>query len=161
MKDIVVERVWEVAEPLMTHEGLEIVDIEFRRESRGTILRLFLDRLGGAPADRRDGGVTLDDLARVSRQLGDLLDVHDTIPGAYTLEVSSPGINRRLRQPDHFRRYLGKNVRVRTSVLVDGRRSFAGALDAVADEGIRVLAGDGPHFIPFADIAHANYESDR
>ena len=85
MKETVAERVWEVAEPLVTDEGLEIVDIEHRRESRGWVLRLFVDR---------EGGVSLDDLTRVSRQLGDLLDAHDLVPGAYTLELSSPGINR-------------------------------------------------------------------
>src|SRR5882724_1531009 len=105
MNETVAERVWEIAEPLVVQEGLEIVDVEFRRENRGMILRLFLDR---------EGGVGLDDLTRVSRQLGDLLDVHDTVPGRYLLECSSPGIDRRLRRPDHFRRYIGKAVRVRT-----------------------------------------------
>ena len=160
MKDTVVERVWEIAEPLVTHEGLEIVDVEFRRESRGTVVRLFLDRLGGAPPDQPRSGVTLDDLSRVSRQLGDLLDVHDAVPCAYTLEVSSPGINRRLRRTDHFRRYLGQNVRVRTHALIDGRRSFVGTLEGVEADGIRVRVDDGAHFLPFTDIAHANYEAD-
>ena len=161
MKDATAERVWEIGEPLVTHEGMEIVDIECRRESRGMVVRLFLDRLGGTPPGQRNGGVTLDDLTRVSRQLSDLLDVHDAVPGAYTLEVSSPGINRRLRRPDHFRRYIGQNVRVRANVLIDGRWSFAGTLDAVETDGLRVVANDGEHFIPFADIAHANYESDK
>ena len=109
MNETVAERVWEIAEPLVTHEGLEMVDVEFRRESRGMVLRLYLDR---------ESGVSLDDLSRVSRQLGDLLDVHDAVPGPYTLEVSSPGINRRLRRPEHFLRYLGKRVRVRTAGAV-------------------------------------------
>jgi ribosome maturation factor RimP len=157
MKDRVVERVWEIAEPVVTQEGLEMVDIEFRREPRGMVLRLFLDREGGA-TDEHGRGVSMDDLTRVSRQLGDLLDVHDAVPGAYTLEVSSPGIDRRLRRPDHFERYLGKQVRVRTAMPIQGRRVFTGVLGAVDLAGIQVEAHDGRHFIPFADIAQANYE---
>ena len=153
MSDTVAERVWAVAEPLVTHEGLEIVDVEFRRESRGTVLRLYLDRCGG-------GGVSLDDLTRVSRQLGDVLDVHNAVPGSYNLEVSSPGINRRLRRPDHFQRYLGKKVRVRTAGPLQGRRSFMGVLEAVNAEGIVVETADGNHTIRFAEIAQANYESE-
>jgi ribosome maturation factor RimP len=149
MNEMVAERVWEIAEPLVTHEGLEMVDVEFRRESRGMVLRLYLDR---------EGGVSLDDLTRVSRQLGDLLDVHDAVPGPYTLEVSSPGINRRLRRPEHFRRYLGKRVRVRTAGAVAGRRGFVGTLQSVDPEGIVVEEGAGLHRIRFTEIAQANYE---
>jgi ribosome maturation factor RimP len=151
MNETVAERVWEIAEPLVTHEGLEMVDVEFRRETRGMVLRLYLDR---------EGGISLDDLARVSRQLGDLLDVHDAVPGAYTLEVSSPGINRRLRRPEHFRRYLGKRVRVRTAGPVAGRRGFFGTLQSVDSDGIVVDEGGRSHVIRFIEIAQANYEPD-
>ncbi len=154
MNETVAERVWAIAEPLVTHEGLEIVDVEFRRESRGLVLRLYLDRLGGG------GGVSLDDLTRASRQLGDLLDVHDAVPGSYNLEVSSPGINRRLRHPDQFRRYLGKKVRVRTAGPLDGRRAFVGLLEAVNSDGIVVGEPHGSHAIRFAEIAQANYEAE-
>ena len=95
MDSSVVERVWQIAEPLVTDEGMEIVDIEYRREGRGMVLRFYLDREdGGGDARRPD--------ADVSRRLGDVLEVHDVVPGRYTLEVSSPGINRRLRQPRSF-----------------------------------------------------------
>jgi ribosome maturation factor RimP len=152
MNGTVAERVWQIAEPLVTHEGLEIVDVEYRREGRGIVLRVYLDRAGGV------GGVSLDDLTRVSRQLGDVLDVHDTVPGSYNLEVSSPGINRRLRRPEHFQRYLGKRVRVRTAQPLDGRRAFVGILEAVAADGITVVAADGRHAIRFGEISQANYE---
>lgn len=149
MNETVAERVWEIAEPLVTHEGLEMVDVEFRRESRGMVLRLYLDR---------ESGVSLDDLTRVSRQLGDLLDVHDAVPGRYTLEVSSPGINRRLRRPEHFLRYLGKRVRVRTAGAVEGRRGFVGILQSVDADGIVVDEGGRLHTIRFTEIAQANHE---
>ena len=151
MTETVAERVWEIAEPLIIQEGLEMIDVEYRREPRGMVLRLYLDR---------EGGVSLDDLTRVSRQLGDLLDVHQTVPGSYTLEVSSPGINRRLRRPDHFQRYLGKPVRVRTVTPVDGQRVFSGSLEAVEADGIRVRWNEGSRFIGFADIAQANYQAE-
>jgi len=149
MNETVAERVWEIAEPLVSHEGLEMVDVEFRRESRGMVLRLYLDR---------ESGVSLDDLTRVSRQLGDLLDVHGAVPGPYTLEVSSPGINRRLRRPEHFRRYLGKRVRVRTAGPIEGRRGFVGTLQSVDAEGIVVDECGCSHAIRFIEIAQANYE---
>lgn len=149
MENSVVNEVWRVAEPVVMHEGMEIVDIELRAEARGKVLRLYLDR---------DGGVSLADLAPLTRRLSNLLDVHDVVPGAYTLELSSPGINRRLRNPVHFRRYLGKRVRVRCLEPRDGRRSFLGLLRAVENDGVVVEVEQGPQFIPFAAIERANYE---
>jgi len=151
MTETVAEHVWEIAEPLVIQEGLEMVDVEYRREARGMVLRLYLDR---------EGGVSLDDLTRVSRQLGDVLDVHQIVPGSYTLEVSSPGINRRLRRPDHFRRFVGKPVRVRTVTPLDGRRSFLGNLEGVEPDGIRLRCSEGSRFIGFAEIAQANYQAE-
>jgi ribosome maturation factor RimP len=149
MDTSVVKRVWEITEPLIEHEGMEIVDIDYRREGRGTVLRFYLDR---------EGGVSLDDLAPLSRRLGDVLDAHDVIPGAYTLEVSSPGINRRLRKADHFRRFIGKKVRVRTGNPIAGRRTFVGALRAVEAGGVVVGSDEDAQFIRFDDITQANYE---
>ncbi len=149
MNEDVPARVWRIAEPLVESEGMEIVDIEFRREHAGLVLRLFVDRTDGR-------GVTLDDLSHVSRQLSDLLDVHDVVPGSYTLEVSSPGINRRLRRPEHFRRYIGQKVQVRTSEALEGRRSFVGVLEDVELERIRVRDTVGEHWIRFEQIARAN-----
>ena len=149
MNETVAERVWKIAEPLVADEGMEMVDVEFRRESHGTVLRLYLDR---------EGGVSLEDLTRVSRQVGDLLDVHEAVPGSYTLEVSSPGINRRLRRADHFQRYLGQKIRVRAHAPLDGRRVFVGLLTAVDADGITVQQDGVPCVIRFTEIAQANYE---
>jgi len=151
MKETVAKRVWEVAEPLVRDEGLEVVDVEYRREPRGMMLRLFVDR---------EGGVSLDDLTRVSRQLGDVLDANDVVPGAYTLELSSPGINRRLRRPDHFSRYIGEKVRVKLTNAKDGRRTFVGRLEEVGESGISVADQTGVHRIAFSEIAQANYEAE-
>lgn len=153
MNEEVTSRVWQIAEPVAQSEGLEIVDIEYRRERAGMVLRLFVDRADSS-------GVTLDELTMVSRQLSDLLDVHDVVPGAYVLEVSSPGINRRLRRPDHFRRYVGQQIRVRTAVPVGERKVFTGRLAGVSAEGIEVEDAHGAHYIPFPQIAQANLEID-
>lgn len=152
MDSSVIARVWRAADPLVTNQGMEIVDIDYRREGRGHVLRFYLDRV--------EGGVTIDELTAMSRRLGDVIEVGELVPGSYTLEVSSPGVNRRLRQPDHFRRYLGKRVRVRTVEPVEGKRSFQGALRAVQPDGIICTVGEGERFVAFDNIAQANYEHD-
>jgi ribosome maturation factor RimP len=151
--DATVTRVWELAAPLAEGEGMEIVDIEFRREGGrgGRVLRLYLDK---------EGGPNVDDLSRVSRQLSELLDSQDAVPGAYTLEVSSPGINRPLKRPEHFARFVGKRVRVRTRDIIDNRRSFLGILQQVLEDKI-TLSQDGKEYqIPFSIIEKSNYEHD-
>jgi ribosome maturation factor RimP len=151
--DATVTRVWELAAPLAQAEGMEIIDIELRHEGSraGRILRVYLDK---------EGGPNVDDLSRVSRQLSDVLDQHDAVSGAYTLEVSSPGINRPLRRPEHFARFIGKRVRVRTRDMVNGRRSFLGILQAVNGDTIG-LSQDGVEVqIPFSAIEKSNYEHD-
>jgi ribosome maturation factor RimP len=148
--DSIVSQVWELATPLVADEGLEIFDIEFRREGRGGwVLRLYLDK---------EGGPNLDDLTRVSRQLGDLLDVHNLPQRAYTLEVSSPGVNRLLKRPEHFTRFLGKKIRVRTRDRVEGRRTFLGLLKETTQDGIVVSQEKVEVYIPHGMIEKANYE---
>lgn len=151
--DSAVTRVWEIAAPLAADEGMEIVDIEFRREGGrgGRVLRFYLDK---------EGGPSVDDLTRISRQLSDLLDSHIAVDGPYTLEVSSPGINRALKKPEHFVRFTGKRVRVRTRETIEGRRSFLGLLKEVREGGI-VLSQEGAEYcIPLSLIERANYEHD-
>lgn len=151
--DPTLTRVWQLAGPLAEGEGMEIVDIDFRHEGSrgGRVLRLYLDK---------EGGPNMDDLSRVSRQLSELLDAQDTIEGAYTLEVSSPGINRPLKKPAHFARFVGKRIRVRTWDLVDGRRSFLGILGQVVEDSV-ILTQEGKRYqIPFSMIEKSNYEHD-
>ena len=142
-----------MAAPLATVQGMEIVDVEFRREGGrgGRVLRVYLDK---------EGGPNMDELSRLSRELGDLLDQRDAIDGPYTLEVSSPGINRPLKRPEHFARFVGKRIRVRTRDKIEGRRAFLGILDAVVEDRI-TLKQDGAEFqIPFSMIEKSNYEHD-
>jgi ribosome maturation factor RimP len=151
--DATIRRVWELAAPLAEGEGMEIVDIQFRPEGTrgGRVLRLYMDK---------EGGPSVDDLSRVSRRLSDLLDSEDAISGAYTLEVSSPGINRPLKKPEHFARFVGKRIRVRTRDTIDGRRSFVGILGQVLGDSV-ILTQEGKQYqIPFSMIDKSNYEHD-
>jgi len=114
-------------------------------------LRLFLDK---------EGGAILDELSQVSRELSEILDGEDIIDEAYTLEVSSPGINRPLKRPEHFAQFIGKRIRVRTRDMINGRRSFLGRLLDVSTVNI-ALDQDGTRCeIPFEQIEKSNYEHD-
>ncbi len=149
----VAQRVWALAEPVVVTAGLELVDVQCRPEGGRTIVRLLIDR----PA----GGVTVDELARISRELGHLFDAHDAVPGRYNLECSSPGLNRPLIKPDHFRRAIGQRVYVRVRTPVDGRRQFRGTLAEVADDGVTIEDPDaGRVGLPFAELERANVEYD-
>jgi ribosome maturation factor RimP len=152
-RSAVTQRVWELAEPLALATGLELVDVQYRPEGGRVVLRLLIDR--------PTGGVTLDELARVARELGDVLDGHDAVPGSYHLECSSPGLNRPLLREAHFQRARGQRVRVRTRDPIGGRRNFHGVLDAVTSDAVTVVdPATGPVAIPFAAIERANVEYD-
>jgi ribosome maturation factor RimP len=114
-------------------------------------LRLYLDK---------EGGPNVDDLSRVSHQLSELFDAQDVVPGTYTLEVSSPGINRPLKRPEHFARFVGKRIRVRTRDRIDGRRSFLGTLQEVLENQITLKQEGAQYQIPFSVIEKSNYEHD-
>jgi len=152
-RSAVTQRVWELAEPLVLGAGLEVVDVQYRPEGGRTVLRLLIDR--------PEGGVTLDQLTHVSRELGDVLDAHDAVPGRYHLECSSPGLNRPLLREAHFRRALGQRVRVRTREPIGARRQFHGTLSAVTSDGVSIQdPGAGAVSLPFAAIEKANIEYD-
>jgi ribosome maturation factor RimP len=150
----VAQRVWELAEPLVATAGLELVDVQYRPEGGRAVLRLLMDH--------PTGGVTIDELARVSRELGHVLDAHDAVPGRYHLECSSPGLNRPLIKPAHFRRAQGERVAVRMRAPVGGRRQFRGKLVLVGDDdSLTVEDSDvGRVVLPFADVERANVDYD-
>jgi len=121
------------ARPIVDDLGLELVEVEFRRESAGWILRLFIDR---------EGGVSIDDCASVSRQVSAYLEVEDLIDHAYNLEVSSPGLERPLKRKEDFVRFSGRKARIKLKDPVGGQRVFIGLLGSV-DENILTLDVDG------------------
>ena len=123
-------------EPSIEAMSFELVDIEFAQAGRGGILRLYIDA---------EKGITVDDCARVSHAVSEMLEVEDPIQGHYTLEVSSPGFDRVLRKKQHFERFLGERVFVELKLPLNGRRRFAGRLSALKDDSI-VVEVDGQDF---------------
>ncbi len=144
----VVDRVMAAARPLAEAEGLELVAVEYQREAGGWVLRVYLDK---------PGGLTLEDCQRVSQQLGDLLDVEDPIEHAYTLEVSSPGLERPLVSEADFARFAGRLVRLQTGAPVDGQRRFRGRLLGIAGGMVRLEVEGGRQ----VDVPHAAIERAR
>lgn len=148
----VCETIMDLVEPVAVERGLDLVDVEYQPGGRRSVLRLYLDR---------PGGISLDDLAEVSREVSDVLDAHDVVPGQYTLECSSPGVNRRLRKPAEFARFCGKSVRVRTSTPIAGSRNFAGLLVSASEDAIEIDdPSHGRLAVPLRSIERANYEHD-
>ena len=150
-----VSRVTELAEPLIASLGLELVDCEFKREGRAMVLRLFVDR---------EGGVALDDCATVSRELSEILDVEDFITAEYTLEVSSPGLNRPLKKAADYQRYQGRMIKIKTYELLpddagNPRKTFLGELLRLEEGVVRIRLVEGQTAaIPLDKIAKANLE---
>jgi ribosome maturation factor RimP len=132
--DDVLRQVGPKLERIVEFAGMELVHVEARRESGGMVLRLFIDR---------EGGVTLDDCARVSRQVSAELDADDPLPGRYTLEVSSPGLDRPLSKDRDFQRFSGQTVRIVTAAPLDGQRHFKGRLNGLAEGSVHVVLEDG------------------
>jgi ribosome maturation factor RimP len=147
------KKVAELLEPHIERLGFELVTVEFRKGTRAhSLLRLLVDKPGG--------GITLSELERLSPILGDLLDVYDPVDGRYTLEVSSPGINRPLAKFKDFEAYRGQRVRIRTHRPRDGRKNFEGVLVDVRPDGIDLedeLSRERQAFA-FNEIQGANYE---
>jgi ribosome maturation factor RimP len=137
----------ELADALVIAEGMELVDLEYRMQGPRWLLRLFIDK---------DGGVTIDDCANISRQLGDLLDAKDIIPQAYVLEVSSPGLNRPLKKKEDFSRFAGRKVRLRLVSPMDGRKKIVGSLVGIENETVIVAAPDGRCSVALKNIDKAN-----
>lgn len=134
MSDFVTERIRDFVESLLPSMGLELVEIQYRQENQGWVLRLFID----GPE-----GVTIDHCTKVSREMSDFLDVEDLINHAYSLEVSSPGLERPLRNKADFQRFAGKKARIKLRDVVAEQKVFIGLIGASDDEGIELLLEDG------------------
>ena len=131
--------------------GYELLLLELKRARGKWIMRVYMDH---------PDGVTLDDCAKASNHLSSVLDAKDPIPGPYVLEVSSPGLNRPLKRPEHFRRYLGSNVQVQTLELFSGRRHFTGILksceDSEQDVMLTLIVDDKEYTIGLSQVEKAN-----
>lgn len=152
------DQIQRLLDPILADLGLEQVDLEYRREGRDMVLRVFIDK---------PGGVTLDDCADLSRELGAVLEVEDPIRGAYRLEVSSPGLDRPLKREEDFRRFAGERIKLKTFEQLDpdgrghARKTFGGRLLGLEDGAVRVLQLDkkgGEVAIPLDAIANANLD---
>ncbi len=151
-KQTVEARVRTVAEPILAAEGVELVDLEYVREKEGWILRLFIDK---------EGGVGIEDCTAASHSVETAIDVEDFIPNEYSLEVSSPGLDRPLRKPEHFQKAMGKKVKVKTygPIGEPPRKNFTGVLSGADAQSVTVeVEGAGAFQIPLKEIAKANLE---
>lgn len=134
-KGNVAQRVWEMAEPLAKELGLILWDVQFVKEGADWYLRIFIDK---------EGGVGIDDCVDMTHQINPVLDREDPIPQEYLLEVSSPGLNRKLTKPQHFQAFLGAPVKVKLiRPLESGERVFSGNLERAEENGEFELRLDG------------------
>ena len=131
-----VDRVRAIADRVAASSGLEVLDIEFLGGGKARMLRVFLDKpaVGGEPM----AGVTHEDCANFSREFGTILDVEDVMPGSYTLEVSSPGLDRKLVKPADFTRFTGSRVKLMTREPVNNNRHFEGRLESFEDGRLKL-----------------------
>ena len=174
MQDVV-EQVRAIASRVADSHGFDIFDVQYRREGPGMVLRVQIDRkwsAANAGANRAmnmgtgaEESVSVEDCATVSRDLGAVLDVEDIVPTAYTLEISSPGLDRPLRQAADYRRFAGRRAKIVMRAAVDGQMFFKGRLEGIDGgerglEPVVIITGDDgrSHRVPFGVITRANLE---
>lgn len=136
------ERIAELVEPILLERGHELYDVEMT----GATVRVLVDR---------QGGVALDDLEQISREVSAAIDDADPMPDRFYLEVSSPGLERPLRRPGHFASAVGTKVKIKTNPSVEGDRRIDGVLSAADDSGIIVDTESGPHRLAYDEIERA------
>lgn len=150
MTSIIKETIFRLAQQVAEHQGIELFDIELL--GRGKLLvRVFIDK---------QGGVTLNDCENFSRGLSIILDVENPIPGSYTLEVSSPGLNRPLRTLADYEYNVGKLARIITREKIGNRNFFIGRISHIRHAAVRLQVGEEEVLIPFENISRANLEID-
>lgn len=158
IQETTLEKIARLMQPLLNEKGLELVDLEYKREGRDWFLRLFLDK---------PGGITLDDCADASHEISALLEVEDPIETAYRLEVSSPGLDRPLKRVVDYERFVGQTVKIKTYEKLDPdgrgheRKTFEGRLEGLEGDEVRVLQLDkkgGEVRLPLSAIAKANLD---
>ena len=142
----VAERLWPLFDEFLAAEAVELDDLEVSGRGKGRLLRVVVDAPGGIGVDR---------IADLSRGLARILDDEDPVDGSYRLEVTSPGLERKLRRPGHYRKSVGREVKVKTTVPVAGATVHQGVLDGVDEDGIVIQLNDGDRRIRFGDVASA------
>ena len=151
------EQIRAIAERVAATRGLEVWDIQSRRESGGHVVRVFIDRPG--PSATPDDSVSIEDCELVNREIGTILDVEDPLPFTYTLEVSSPGLDRPLRKLDDYRRFAGRLAKVVVSEPVDNQKAFEGRLSGVDGDVVLLEAQNGRrHKLPMRLITRGRLE---
>ena len=147
------ERIRQLVEPVIESEDMELIDVECLKMRSRWIVRIYMDK---------ETGITLDNCREISNQVGDILDIHDVLPGSYTLEVSSPGLDRPLVRDKDFMKYRGCKVHVRVTEKLEGIRNFRGKLvDFCEEKGKKVLVIDitgKTYRIPRDIVVKANIE---
>ncbi len=159
MKELIVKNsysnierlVLEVLHPIVEDNSCELVDIKYMSEQSGKVLRIYLDK---------QGGVTVDDCADVSRELSVALDAYDIIPHSYTLEVSSPGLRRPLLRREDYDRFKGKKIRIKMTEPIEQKKMFVGTLVGTSGEKVIVKVDNRYYELPFNFVGKANLEID-
>ena len=147
VKAPVTQSVVEFIEPSLLAKGLELVDVEFKKEGKTWILRVFIDK---------EGGINLEDCQNVSHLVGDLIEIEDIIKPVYTLEVSSPGLNRVLKKKKDFIKFIGKKIYIQCHAPLNGRKKFIGNLTDFKEQTIHLNVDGKPHAITLNRVAKAN-----
>jgi ribosome maturation factor RimP len=149
MADPLNKRVEEIALPVLEELGLELVEVQYRREQTGWVLRLIIDK---------EDGVSLGDCSAVSREISQLLDIEDFIEQKYNLEVSSPGLDRPLKSMADFKRFMGNNAKIKTIEPIAGEHVFIGRIQQIEGESIILEVGRKEVTVPFLQISKARLE---
>ncbi len=143
----ITEQIAELVEPVLYESGYELVDVEYLSERGNWVLRLYVDK---------EGGITIEDCASLSREIGPLIDVKDLIRHKYVLEVSSPGLNRPLKKEADFVRVMGKKIKVKMTAPVNGRRNFSGYLKDIREHRLYMEVEGGLIALSMQEIDKAS-----
>lgn len=149
MAETISKQVEAIALPVLVELGLELVEVQYRREQSGWVLRLIIDK---------QEGVSLDDCTAASREIGQLLDIEDFIDQAYNLEVSSPGLDRPLKSMADFQRFVGRKAKIKTAEPIGGERVFVGRIQQTSGDTIILEIGGTELRIPFEQVSKARLE---
>jgi ribosome maturation factor RimP len=144
---LITKQVSDLIEPILEELGIELVDVEYLSDRGRWTLRIYIDR---------EGGVTIDDCAKVSNELGDLIDIKNIIEHEYVMEVSSPGLNRPLKKEADFIRVIGKKIKVRTRMPLKGQRNFIGILTDFKEHELYIQWEGQLITMAWADVEKAN-----